>query len=430
MVFPTALESDAQELQKRIEHLKVEEAAARSTADTLAQQYQDKGINVLEDADAYAEVEPAYKAADGLKDELELLKGRVTGLMGSASGEAAASGNADSYAQATSLAARFTASAQYRQVVETGVSAGLLDHPVAMMDQHETARWLRAGAPNQYHLATLVDATPLVPVDQRLVPPVEIPVRMTSTVGLFNQATTDTEVVRYATQTARTDAAAGTAMGTASPEATYTWTTADATVRWITQQIPAPKDNLADQGALQGLLSSQLGTGVRLALETQMLSGGGTGQDFEGVFTATGIGSQAISTDTLPDALHKAITLVRVALQDDISHVALHPDVYESFVLEKATGGEYVSRQGPQNGTSPTVWGYPCVVTTAVANTTALVGNFAAGATLWTRQGLTVTASSENADNFEKGLVTFLAEMRAAFAVTQPKAFAEVTGIT
>jgi HK97 family phage major capsid protein len=59
----------------------------------------------------------------------------------------------------------------------------------------------------------------------------------------------------------------------------------------------------------------------------------------------------------------------------------------------------------------------------------ALVGNFGQGAQLWRRGGLTLEASNEHLDYFQKNLLMLRAESRAALAVYRPVAFTEVRGL-
>ena len=49
---------------------------------------------------------------------------------------------------------------------------------------------------------------------------------------------------------------------------------------------------------------------------------------------------------------------------------------------------------------------------------------------MYLRTGLSVTASTEHLDFFTRGMVAILAEMRAAFAVVQPRAFCQVLSLT
>jgi hypothetical protein len=58
-----------------------------------------------------------------------------------------------------------------------------------------------------------------------------------------------------------------------------------------------------------------------------------------------------------------------------------------------------------------------------------LVGNWKMGASLWLRSGINLAVTDSDQADFLKGIITILAEMRAAFAAVQIKAFAEITGV-
>jgi HK97 family phage major capsid protein len=279
-----------------------------------------------------------------------------------------------------------------------------------------------------------VDAGPLVPTDQRLFPPVPSPVRQLRVRDLVNVTTTDSDTVTFAKETTRTDVAAETPYGTDSPEATYVYDQFPASVKRLTHFTPATKGNLADQGQLRGLIDGRLIYGVGKRADGQMVNGDGAGDNLEGILATATIGSydhttDGVAGDKVPDALHKALTVVRIALEDEPTAFLLHPTDYEGYALAKGDDGHYLTLQGPQLTTPANVWGKPAVINTVVGAGTAIVGEWQQGATLWVRSGVEVAASDSHADFFRKGLVALLAELRAAFAVVQPLAFCEITGL-
>ncbi|MCP3857012.1 MAG: phage major capsid protein, partial [Actinomycetia bacterium] len=127
--------------------------------------------------------------------------------------------------------------------------------------------------------------------------------------------------------------------------------------------------------------------------------------------------------------LHKAITVVRIALEDDITAFGLHPTDYEGLALTKSADGQYLNGSGWQNATPRTIWGYPSVVSTVFTAGTGMVGNWAAGAILWVRMGLQLEISSEHGNFFREGMLALMSTTRVAFGVPRPAAFCEVTGL-
>ena len=158
-----------------------------------------------------------------------------------------------------------------------------------------------------------------------------------------------------------------------------------------------------------------------------MVSGPGTGQNFTGVMNAAGTAAVAKGADTLADAVHKGITAVRIALEDDITAIGVHPNDYERFALLKASDGMYLNGRGPNEETPRTFWGYPAIVSTVFTEGTAIPANWAY-AYLWVRSGISLKTGYMDQQMIED-MITIAAEYRGAFAVKQPKAFAKVTGL-
>lgn len=278
----------------------------------------------------------------------------------------------------------------------------------------------------------------LVPIDQQVWPPVEIPVRQIRLLDLISMATTESDMVNFVQQTLRSDTAAETPYGTVAPEAAYAFALRQASVKRVPTFIPATKDVLADQGQLQGLLQDQLMTGVRLDLESQFLAGAGTSPSdavFQGILNAAGIGTVTYQSGTghtaeyQLDVYHRAITTIRLTLFADPTAIVAHPIDYEWAVLKKDAYGRYLFEPNTEDDVK-TIWGLQTVISPVIPQGSALAGDFKAGARMWLRTGLSVTASTEHADFFTRGMVAILAELRAAFAVIQPRAFCTVNALT
>ncbi|WP_392962829.1 phage major capsid protein [Streptomyces sp. LN245] len=63
------------------------------------------------------------------------------------------------------------------------------------------------------------------------------------------------------------------------------------------------------------------------------------------------------------------------------------------------------------------------VKTTAMSDGDFLIGAFGLGTQLHDREYVSVTVSSENADNFEKGLITFRADENLTVEDPRPESF-------
>ena len=179
------------------------------------------------------------------------------------------------------IAKRYLDSDAYKRLLESGKlrsdGARLSHDPVEVIERGgfdlETGE-LRSDLIDNLRQRTTVnvgDAGAVVPIDQQVWPPVEIPVRQIRLLDLISMVTTESDMVNFVQQTVRNDFAAETPYGTVAPEADYEFALKQASVKRIPTFIPATKDVLADQGQLQGLLQDQLMMGVRLKLESQFL---------------------------------------------------------------------------------------------------------------------------------------------------------------
>ena len=424
MAYPKALAGEAAELQDNIKGWKEDEATARTAADAYVASIKEKGEDPMA-SEHFDAIDEKYKAADTLLEQIDEGEGKLLRLANRAGGEhnpSAPPAAPPASPEVVAWAQRVLQSDQYAALVDSGVLAGSghVEMPgVEYASRDETRAVFQA--------ATL-DGSPLVPSDRRLMPPIPTPLRQIRLLDLITVGDTDSDTVEWTQETTNTNAATGTAYGTAAPESAYAWTKKTATVRRIPHHVVATKGNLMDQGQMRTLLDANLVKGCRLTGESQILAGDGTGENFTGVVNAAGIGTQAKGADSTPDAIHKAMTVVRLALEDDITAIGLHPTDYQTLVLEKGSDGQYLHHQGWQTGTPRSIWGYPAVVSTVFTQGTAVAADWSQ-AMLWMRTGISVAASDSHSDFFLKGLVAILAEFRAAFAVTQAKGFCQVTGL-
>jgi HK97 family phage major capsid protein len=171
---------------------------------------------------------------------------------------------------------------------------------------------------------------------------------------------------------------------------------------------------------------------LELRLENQVMAGNGSGDNLLGIINTPNILSQAKGEDSVADAVHKAMTQIRLGYVEPTG-VALYPTDWEKVRLSRDEGGgkagtgAYLYGAPAQAGIEQ-LWGKPVAVTAATGAGTAVVGAWY-WATLWLREGIQVLASDSHADFFIKNLIAILAEMRAGFGVQLPPAFCKVTGL-
>uniref|UniRef100_UPI00106C827A phage major capsid protein n=1 Tax=Pseudomonas aeruginosa TaxID=287 RepID=UPI00106C827A len=87
------------------------------------------------------------------------------------------------------------------------------------------------------------------------------------------------------------------------------------------------------------------------------------------------------------------------------------------------TLGRYILAN-PLGLAGPVLWGLPVVATEIAAfQGKFLTGAFQTGAQIFDREDANVVISTENADDFEKNMISIRCEERLALAVKRPEAF-------
>ncbi|MDZ7732208.1 MAG: phage major capsid protein [Acidimicrobiia bacterium] len=435
MAIPATLERDVAEARDQIAKLEASAAEKRATAESLVEDEKKAGRNPLsgvgsDDKESFDRIDSAYKEADSDAESAAELRRRLHAMLDRAGGEARTEADGDpshpKVRAARSVGAMVCASDQYRRLIESGVlskdtKARIEMSPAQVLDREQAMAFL---AHRQVRGDT-GDGDKLVPEDQQLLPPVPIPVRMPTVLDMITVGATDSDLIAWTRQTTRTNSADPTAYGTAAPKSRYVWERVETPVKRIPHHVVADKGNLADQAQLRTIIDSELIEDLRLEVENQILSGSG-GSGFTGIYNAS-IGSFDASTATnLADALHKAITVVRVALEREPTGWGISPEDFEDFYLAKGDDGHYLHHRGPTEGQVRTIWGLPAMVSTAY-NSAPIVAEWRRLATYWQRSGINVSASDNVDDFFLEELVAILATTRGGFAVRKGDAACEVT---
>lgn len=431
------LKTSVREMASQLEAKKSEAAAARTELKTLMESAKKEGVDFASNADAFEKIDAAGKRYDSIKDDVAQLEGkrsRLLEIIASEAGEGpAAAAKADERAART-FGEAFVKSDAYKaardRVLQGGsIPLGTTDG-VKVMDREQTKTLVSV---------TTASGTPAlsgVPVEDRTGLIVGKPLAGLDFLNVINTATTDSDVVEWLEETTYTNSAAETAEYTDSPESAVAFTVRSTNVLEVPHFIPVTRRALADAAFVESWINNRLIDGVRRRLQTQVLGGGGSG-DFQGIYGTSGIGSVDRSSTGLSmvDSLHRCITTVRTNAFADPDFIGIHPEDYEAIRLIReetstVSGGSAVAGKGgyifgaPSAAAPATLWGVPVIVHSAFTSGTPLVG-IGREATLFVREGLSVSASDSHASYFTERKVALLATMRAAFAVTQPKAFAK-----
>jgi HK97 family phage major capsid protein len=244
---------------------------------------------------------------------------------------------------------------------------------------------------------------------------------------LLTPGRTTSNAIQYVKETGFTNNAATVSetSGAAKPQSEIKFDIMTTAVTTIAHWVLATKQILDDVPQLQSYIDGRLRYGLQYVEEGQLLNGGGTGTDLNGIYTQATAFSAPI---TLPTPVTK-IDIIRLAMLQAVlaelpaTGVVMHPTDWATIELVKDTTGRHIigNPGGGQVGSS--LWRLPVVETPAMTVDKYLVGAFKLGAQIFDREDANVEISTEDSDNFRKNLVTIRAEERLALAVYRPEAF-------
>ncbi len=234
--------------------------------------------------------------------------------------------------------------------------------------------------------------------------------------------------VAYMLETTRTHAAAETAEAGTYKESTFVLTPQTSPVRKITDSVPVTDEQLEDVPMAESYLNGRILFGIQQRLDQQIISGDGTPPNLDGILNVSGIQTQARGADAVPDAILKALTLVRTTGRALPTHVLLHPTDSQNLRLLKTADGIYIWGS-PSDAVQMRIWGLPVVENESLSQGTGLVGSFmAAWIALVERRGITIEMGFDGSD-WTTGQQTLRGSGRWAMPVYRPPAFCTVTGL-
>lgn len=257
---------------------------------------------------------------------------------------------------------------------------------------------------------------------------VEYATRPIQVTDLIPANTTSQAAVVYMEETTFANNAAETAEGDTYPESALKLTEQTSPVRKISTWLPVTDEQLEDEAMARGYVNNRLPFMLRQRLDSQILVGNGTAPNLRGFLNTSGIQTQALGGDTVPDAVYKAMVKVRVTGRAMPNAVIFHPNDWQAVRLLRTTDGIYIWGS-PSDAGPLRIWGIQVVEADAITENTALVGDYANFSELVTRRGIDVQVSNSHSTFFIEGKQAVRADVRVALVVYRPSAFATVTGI-
>ena len=257
-----------------------------------------------------------------------------------------------------------------------------------------------------------------------IVAPYERPLRVRD---LFATSKTVSNSVEFGHEASFTNNSRPVTEGTTKPYSDLTFNLKTVPVRTVAHLFKASRQILDDASVLASYINRRGIYGLELTIENQLLNGSGTGQNLHGLlpqataFTAP----YSASTDTALDTISQAIAQVE-EVSAPVNGIVMHPTDWRRLIGTKDNEHRYLARDVPFGSQAHNLWGYPVVTSLAVEAGEFVVGAFNLDAEIFERMETQVFISTENADDFEKNLVSILIETRLAMAVYRPTSF--VTG--
>lgn len=247
-------------------------------------------------------------------------------------------------------------------------------------------------------------------------------------VDYLPQIPTKMAAVKYMEETTFTNSAAETAEGSAYPESALALTERSKTVYKIPTFLPVTDEQLEDVDEAEAYVNSRLVFFLQQRLDLQVLTGDGNAPNILGTESVSGIQTQALGTDPIPDAIYKVARKIRDDGFADPGVVFIRAAKWETVRLMRTADGVYIwghpSASGPEQ-----IWGLPVVQTNAPTATKAIIGDYQHHSALYVRRGVDIQVSNSHSTYFVEGKLAIRADVRVAMVHYRPKAFGTVTGL-
>ena len=251
---------------------------------------------------------------------------------------------------------------------------------------------------------------------------------------VFPQIATNMNSIKYMFESTYTSNAAEVAESVTLQtygEAALALTEKSETIEKIAVWLPVTDEQLEDVVGIMDYINGRMKYMIMARLDSQLVTGDGNTPNLRGVLNAangTSIQTQDLGSDSRPDAVFKAITLVRTVGFAEPNVILMNPADWQQIRLLTTADGIYIFGSPMEAGT-PRLWGLPVVVTTAETSGTAVVGDFKAYSALYTKRGLEFAITDSHSTYFIGGVQAIRCTMRVAAVYFRGLAFCKVTSI-
>ncbi len=336
--------------------------------------------------------------------------------------------------EAKSLGQQFVESKAYKDFYSRGGGGGQGEWKMDSVDLQTKATVVSGGTVSGYG-----------PYQQDVPGVIPINVQPPTVADLMPNNTASGPQVRFFKERVATNAAAGVGESGSKPQSAFDFFAKTANVTKIATLLPVTDEMLEDAPAISAYLNSRLTQFVKTEEDRQLLRGGAANEvvGFIDTLARTGVGTAVPSVTGAPGTasfgeIASVMNNQRGSSLLNPDALLMHPAQFGSIIGAYDKNGQYYGGGpltvgayggGPQAQASsnrfnpPTLFNVPVYITSVLGNGTALLGNFANGAAVWRRGGISVQASNSHASYFALNQTAIRAEERLALTIYRPEAF-------
>ncbi|MCT6721764.1 phage major capsid protein, partial [Acidovorax sp. K2F] len=219
--------------------------------------------------------------------------------------------------------------------------------------------------------------------------------------SLLRSVPTSSNAIEFTREDTFTNNAAETAEGAAKPESAITYTLVNQPVSTVAHWIKISKQLAADNAALAAYVNNRMTYGVNRKVETQLVSGLGTGALLSGMMKTGNYTLHGYLSGALGSTLPKLV-LIRKILADlwtagyPADAILLSPADWAQIEIELFTTPSNTVRVSVDANGVTRLFGVPVIQSVGIAADTFLIANFAQAYTLYNREGVVVELSESD----------------------------------
>lgn len=258
-----------------------------------------------------------------------------------------------------------------------------------------------------------------------VVPSAQKPIQV---IDVIPQGRTGYQSIVFMEETTFTNSAAETAEAGTYPESALALTQRTSPVQKIATFLPVTDEQLEDVEGIQSYVDNRLTFMLRQRLDLQIVAGNGTPPNLKGLLNVSGIQTQAKGADPTPDAVYKAMTLLRTGTgQANPDTIIINPSDWQNIKLLRTADGIYIWGN-PADMAPDRLWGMNVALAQVLTAGTIIVLD-SSFTELVMRRDIEVQVSNSHSTFFIEGKQAIRADVRCAFVVYRPAAVATVTGV-